>query len=163
MKAYITTSRKPSVRTRVFAKDISFLFNANYYTRGKSSISDLVSNARYNAVSLVCIITEKDGNPKQLLLMEVDDKNWSWKEAYFIKILKTRNEFTKSNLRIYSFKNQSTNTVLYGLLKTFGFVEDEDSEFCLKDSKKGVSIFKGDKEIGPSFELSYAKNLEESE
>ena len=85
---YITTSRKPGIRVRAFVKDIAFLFNAQYITRGKNSISDLIADARYNGVDKIIIITEKNGNPYQLLLMSVDNKNWEWDETYFVKIIK---------------------------------------------------------------------------
>jgi rRNA maturation protein Rpf1 len=52
---YITTSRKPSINTRLFAKDLAGILSAEYLTRGKSSMSDLVNVARYNGVKKVFI------------------------------------------------------------------------------------------------------------
>ncbi|PIU22427.1 MAG: hypothetical protein COT14_01225 [Candidatus Diapherotrites archaeon CG08_land_8_20_14_0_20_30_16] len=156
MANYITTSRKPSTRVRALAKQLSFLFDAEYITRGKTSISGLIADARYNGVRFVLIITEKDGNPRQLLVMEVNNKIWEWKEAYFIKILVTKSEISDTqNIRIKDFKLESKNIALLNLLKFLDVEENEDSEFVVKDIKNGLSIYWGKKEIGPAFDLSF--------
>jgi len=153
---YITTARKPSVRVRTLAKQLAFLFEAEYFVRGKSSISDIVANARYAGIGHVLIITEKDGNPRQLLLMEIDDKNWAWKETYFIKILRTRNELVKENLRIRNFKVISESKPLHQILRILD-VDEGDSDIIVKDIKNGISVFQDKKEIGPAFDLEFSQ------
>lgn len=157
MVNFITTSRKPSTRVRVLAKQLGFLFQAQYTTRGKNSISDLVANARYSGVNHVLIVTEKDGNPKQLLLMEINEKTWEWKETYFLKLLRTRNELGKQDgLRIRGFKLISQNKPLHQILRILD-IDDVDSDIIVKDIKHGISIFQEKEEIGPAFDLAFSQ------
>jgi len=159
MVNYITTARKPSVRTRTFAKQLSFLFGADYITRGKTSISDLIADARYKGVEYVLIVTEKDGNPKQLLVMLVNDKTWEWRDSYFVKILRTRSEISKQeNVRIRSFSLQTKDLALNHLLNQFDLKLNDDSDYAIKDIKNGISVFFEKKEIGPSFAITFAND-----
>lgn len=162
---YITTARKPSVRVRLLAKQLSAIFSAEYITRGKNSISDLISDARYNGVEFVLILTEKDGNPKQLLVMEVNDKTWEWKDSYNLKIIKTRAEISKaeSNIRFRSFKIDTENRSLLSLFKLLHITENEDSDYILRDVKKGISVFNDKLEIGPNFDISYSQTKSHEE
>jgi rRNA maturation protein Rpf1 len=155
---YITTSRKPGLRVRAFVKDIAFLFEAEYITRGKNSISDLIADARYKAVDKIVIITEKNGNPHQLLIMSVDEKNWEWEETYFIKIIKAKSEVNSEKFRIRNFIIETKNKALNSIFNKLD-IDSKDSEFIIKDLKNGISIFKGKKEIGPSFDVTFAKGL----
>lgn len=158
MANYITTSRKPSTRVRTLAKQLAFLFDAEYITRGKTSISGLIASCRYNGVRFVLIITEKDGNPKQLLVMEVNAKTWEWKDAYFIKILITKSEISDTqNIRIKDFRLESKNSALLALLKSLDVEENRESNFVIKDIKNGISIYWDKKEIGPAFDVSFVK------
>ncbi len=165
MTNYITTSRKPSIRVRSLTKQLAFLFGATYVTRGKGSISDLVSNARYSGVPFVFVVTEHNGNPHQLLMMQVTEKSWEIKESFFLKILLTRNEFkagnidTKPNNFVYVGKNKT----LQWILKISGVEQNEDSELVVKDAaKRGFSIFFKGKEIGPAFNIENREHNEES-
>lgn len=154
---YITTSRKPSVRVRTFAKQLGFLFGAEYITRGKTSISDLIADARYNGIEYVIIVTEKDGNPRQLLVMLINNKTWEWRDSYFIKLLRTRLEISKQdNLRIKSFNLQTKDLALNHLLNQFDLKLNNDSDYVVKDIKNGISIFLENKEIGPAFAITFA-------
>ena len=155
---YITTSRKPGLRVRAFVKDIAFLFNAEYITRGKNSISDLIADARYKGVDKIIIITEKNGNPYQLLIMSVDEKNWEWDETYFVKIIKAKSEVNSEKFRIRNFAIETNNKALKSIFNKLD-IDDKDSEFIIKDLKNGISVFKGKKEIGPSFDIWFAKGL----
>lgn len=155
---YITTSRKPGLRVRAFVKDIAFLFEAEYITRGKNSISDLIADARYRGVDKIIIITEKNGNPYQLLIMSVDEKNWEWDETYFVKILKAKSEVNSEKFRIRSFNIETNNKALLSIFKKLN-IDDKESSFFVKDIKNGISVFKDKKEIGPSFDIRFSKGL----
>ena len=130
MQNYLTTSRKPSTRVRTFAKQLAFLFGANYITRGKTSISDLIADARYKGIEYVIIITEKNGNPQQLLVMLVNEKTWEWRDSYFIKLLRTRSEISgQDNVRIRSFSLKTEDLALSHLLKQFDLNLSDKSEY----------------------------------
>lgn len=149
---------------RSFAKQIAFLFGATYVTRGKGSVSDLISNARYGGVPFVFVITEQNGNPHQLLMLQVTEKNWEIKETFFVKIICARNEFKAGrnlNIRQKDFVYAGKNKTLNWILKTSNVEQDEDSELVVKDAKKGFTIFLGKEEIGPHFDIMNREQVEQ--
>ncbi|ADV65606.1 Brix domain-containing protein [Desulfurococcus mucosus] len=69
----VTTSHRPSQRTRSFTKDLSSVFpNSVRVTRGKKTIDDLVTEAYRSRVSFILVVGEKRGNPSLLNIYRVD-------------------------------------------------------------------------------------------
>lgn len=64
MKIFLTTSRRPSRRTRSFSKDLAFIVKALRFNRGKSSIEGLIS--KLGEDDKLIIIDTKKGNPSRL-------------------------------------------------------------------------------------------------
>ncbi len=64
MEIYITSSRRPSRRTRSFIKDLALILNAKRFNRGKSSIAFLLQ--RLNEESRLIIVSTAKGNPSKL-------------------------------------------------------------------------------------------------
>lgn len=153
----ITTSRKPSIRTRTFAKNVAFLFGATYLVRGKGSISNLISNCRYEGTQFLFIVTERHGNPFQILMLQVTEKNWELKETFFVKVLVAHNEFDNAkadgNLRFREFVLASKNKALNWIIKTVGADITDDSDVVVKDFKGAITTYYKDVEVGPRFEL----------
>ncbi len=158
---YITTSRKPCDRVKSFVKDLAFLFSAQYITRGKNSISDLIADARYKGVNKIIIITEKNGNPFQILTLNVNEKTWDWSETYFITILKTRSEITSEKPKFRAFDLKTENKELIFLLKSVNAKYSSEANAKVKDKGKGVSIYYDKKEIGPAFKVEWARDKSE--
>ncbi len=72
MKYLLTTSRKPSQRTRTFLKDLaSILPNSERLSRGKTSVELLGSIASDMGVKRVLIVKEKNGNPHAIEVYSV--------------------------------------------------------------------------------------------
>jgi U3 small nucleolar ribonucleoprotein protein IMP4 len=66
----ITTSRKPSAKTRTFCQSLSRALNAEYINRGKMSFRDvLIKASEFNRFA---IISQMKGNPSRI---EFYDKN----------------------------------------------------------------------------------------
>ncbi len=59
----ITTSRKPSQRTRTFCRGLERVLNSRYVNRGKMSLRDIFLMAIEMGANRVVVISEKDGNP----------------------------------------------------------------------------------------------------
>jgi rRNA maturation protein Rpf1 len=153
---YITTSRKPGKNTRVFAKDFARLINAIYLTRGKSSIANLINTARYNGASDIYIITEKNGNPNQILHIEIVKKYWEFKESFTITLHKLTKTLTETKPKITCLQIATNNKPLRHILKINNIFSEEECEYIIKDVKEAVSLFHKDKEIGPRFEIKYS-------
>jgi U3 small nucleolar ribonucleoprotein protein IMP4 len=77
----ITTSRKPSSRTRSFCQSLSHVLNAEYVNRGKMSFRDVLVKASSLGFPKIAIVSQIKGNPSKI---EIYDENS--KMLLFLKI-----------------------------------------------------------------------------
>ena len=68
----ITTSRKPSSRTRSFCQSLSHCLNVEYVNRGKMSFRDVLIKADSLGSPKIAIISQIKGNPSKI---EIYDEN----------------------------------------------------------------------------------------
>ncbi|MGB9978295.1 Brix domain-containing protein [Methanobacterium sp.] len=68
----ITTSRKPSNRTRSFCQDLSHVLNAKYVNRGKMSFRDALLKSATLGFQEIAIVSQIKGNPSKI---EIYNKN----------------------------------------------------------------------------------------
>ena len=72
----ITTSHRPSPRTRSFAKDLaSVLPGARKVNRGHKTLVELALEAKYLKLDYVMVISEKEGNPRAINVYEVTNRD----------------------------------------------------------------------------------------
>jgi|Deesub1362A_J573_1020465.scaffolds.fasta_scaffold00498_24 U3 small nucleolar ribonucleoprotein protein IMP4 len=78
---FITTSRKPSRKTRTFAKVLADFLNLEYVPRGKTGISEFLSER-------MIVIGEKDGNPFSMKIIspEGDSVNLYFNVSNILKV-----------------------------------------------------------------------------
>lgn len=105
----ITTSRKPSPRTRSFAGSLERVFNSKYINRGKMSMRDVFLKLRASDHTKVAVISEMKGNPSRIeffdpegdliLSMGVTVSNSLGKGRIRKKELKLRWNLDESNLK----------------------------------------------------------------
>lgn len=77
----ITTSRKPSRNTRVFARTLSNLLpNSVYVPRGKGSVESMVEGASAKGLKRVAVVHDSKGNPGKISLIENRKDGWDWAE-----------------------------------------------------------------------------------
>ncbi|MDO9045076.1 MAG: ribosomal biogenesis protein [Methanobacteriaceae archaeon] len=62
----ITTSRKPSKRTRSFCQYLNRVFISEYTNRGKMSMRDVLLKAANLGYSYVAVVFEYNGNPSKI-------------------------------------------------------------------------------------------------
>jgi U3 small nucleolar ribonucleoprotein protein IMP4 len=62
----ITTSRKPSQRTRTFCRGLERVIKARCINRGKMSVREVFLKAKKLKFDRIAIISERDGNPSGL-------------------------------------------------------------------------------------------------
>ncbi len=68
----ITTSRKPSGRTRSFCQSMAHVLNAKYVNRGKMSFRDVLIKATSLGFQKIAIVSQIKGNPSKI---EIYDEN----------------------------------------------------------------------------------------
>lgn len=62
----ITTSRKPSQRTRSFCKSFVRVLNSSYINRGKMSIRDVLIKSSELGYNKIAVVSEMKGNPSRI-------------------------------------------------------------------------------------------------
>ena len=62
----ITTSRKPSQRTRSFCKDLNRVTNSEYVNRGKMSLRNVLLKSFELGPTKTAVISEVKGNPSRI-------------------------------------------------------------------------------------------------
>jgi|GEM_PF-5759668 len=151
---YITTSRKPGNNCRQFTKEIGKLLNTNYITRGKASLSDLISTSRYNGAERLFVVTESSGNPKQILEVSIGPKIWEFSNTYFV----TLHSLTKkeSSAKMTEIEYLPKSKAFLHLLKGAGVESADDAKYVVKEDDKGVvSVYFDNKETGLKFKVFY--------
>jgi len=91
----ITSSRKPSINTRVLCKDLAYFFHCESINRGKMGMKETLSLIEEGSGPLL-IINEYHGNPGALLFYAPDGR-----ELLSVRISATFGDKTKKN-RAYS-------------------------------------------------------------
>ncbi len=61
---FITTSRKPSSKTRTFCQSLSRVLNATYANRGKMSFRDVLIKA--SGFKIIAVVSQVKGNPSRI-------------------------------------------------------------------------------------------------
>ncbi len=154
MSILFTTSRKPSKRTRAFARDLcKCIPYAKFYSRGKANIEKLVSIAKKEALDFIVMVLESKGNPSMLRVIKLANTTWNYAYEIKIKLHKLRKEFTKEKFFVKEIKLEIKNKEIGNLFKELNILSYKEADFILKEKKKVISLFYKNKEIGPRFEI----------
>ena len=82
----VTTSRKPSRNTRVFARSFSNLLPcSSYIARGKRSVESLFEYAVSKGFSKIAVVQDRKGNPHGFEFISVKRNSWDWMEPMHFK------------------------------------------------------------------------------
>ena len=73
-KVLISTSRKPSQKTRTFCKNLSHVFGFDYTNRGKSSLRDMLVKASQMNHDTLLLVYQIKGNPSKLTFYDLKDQ-----------------------------------------------------------------------------------------
>ncbi len=63
---FITTSRKPSAKTRSFCQSLSRALNSKYVNRGKMSFRDVLIKASQSGFQKIALVSQVKGNPSRI-------------------------------------------------------------------------------------------------
>jgi U3 small nucleolar ribonucleoprotein protein IMP4 len=107
MDMLITTSRKPSQRTRTFCRALERVIDARCVNRGKMSIRDVFLKAKEMECDRIVVISERDGNPSGLDIYLKDELILSKKITVDLSAPRGRMNKEQTVLRcdFESFKN----------------------------------------------------------
>jgi U3 small nucleolar ribonucleoprotein protein IMP4 len=153
----ITTSRKPSQRTRSFCKSLVRVLNSSYINRGKMSIRDVLIKSSELGYDRVALVSEMKGNPNRIdFLDEEGEIIFSMDVTVGIP---NSNSSSRSRVKSENLQLQSEIPELQQLGNIFGipkFTEDSPLENLMvikrsDEKNKGVMEFYGSNgiETGP--------------
>ncbi len=150
----LTTSRKPSNRTRRFARELSYtLPYALYMPRGKSSIADLIERAEEKGFHRIIIIGETKGNPSILRVLVREDR-WHWFAQAYITSVSLYVDLGLRPVRILAdgltLKTDRFSDFIRGV---FGVYEESDI-LTLEERDGNIRFLYEGREVGPRFKIT---------
>ncbi len=152
----ITTSRKPSRKTRSLARELSRMIPfSTYITRGKKPIEDLVEIARTKGYNRIAILKEKHGNPFKFDFIEIDGANWNYlDESLIFNLIKLQREIIKDKIKFEDIKFDGDQKIK----EFFNIFEERLDTKNVMCAKRGFLTFlKNGKEIGPVLKYRVVK------
>ncbi|HIP84273.1 MAG TPA: ribosomal biogenesis protein [Methanothermococcus okinawensis] len=166
MEVIITTSRKPSQRTRSFVKDLARVLGGKSLTRGKTPLKEILS--KYPKVILV---EEYRGNPGKLKLYDVREEKLI---LLFISV-KLQREICNKNVENREGKIKmefygdtvTYKDLFYNFFRDFNIIsQDSPFRMCFEESSKDsevlfyIQFYRGEEKIGPLIAVKDLKVLE---
>ena len=168
MGVLITTSRKPSKKTRSFCKDLrAVLPGSEYKNRGKSSLSSVLGLAESLGKDLVLNVYEDNANPSSLAFIKKKGSDWVWGPSLKVKGVRLIREVR--NAKYHQFKDLSLEAgakekaFLEGLFGADYFTEG--SELVMKASKdfEEIQFHLDGTLLGPIIKVSEVMESEKPE
>ncbi len=96
----ITTSHRPTRRTRSFGHDLERVFPSSIYlTRGKKTLHDLLMEAYDRNYTRLLIINVWKGNPLKMTFIRVDPEDWGYMGYLYLHGIKLQREIGFKDIR----------------------------------------------------------------
>ena len=96
----ITTSHRPTRRTRSFGHDLEKVFpNSLYLTRGKKTLQDLLMEAYDRNYERLLIVNVWKGNPLKMTFIKVDPDDWGYLGYLYLHGIKLQREMGYRDIR----------------------------------------------------------------
>ncbi len=96
----ITTSHRPTRRTRSFGHDLERVFpNSLYMTRGKKTLHDLLVEAYDRNYERLLIVNVWKGNPLKMTFIRVEPMDWGYIGHLYLHGIKLQREVGFKNVR----------------------------------------------------------------
>ena len=115
----ITTSRKPSKRTRSFCHYLTRIFDSEYFNRGKMSMREVflkLHNSKYN---YILVVYELNGNPSKMTFFDKNSKECA-SFSINVSLPEKRININKNDLSFKSDVNE-----LYFIKKFLGYFSED--------------------------------------
>ncbi len=96
----ITTSHRPTRRTRSFGHDLEKVFPGSLYlTRGKKTLHDLLMEAYDRNYERLLIVNVWKGNPLKMTFIRVDPEDWGYLGYLYLHGIKLQREIGFRDIR----------------------------------------------------------------
>jgi len=152
-KFLLTTSRKPSQRTRSFTRDLVRVIPWSFhFTRGTCSLSDLADELSSLGINRMLIVHEKKGNPSLIKFYKLDNNELDERDyrlrmkgiTLSRELRRGRSIFTsESKFRVINRCTSDFGEQLYAMLSIF-FNYERVRELPRDPKFKGIAIILSD-------------------
>lgn len=156
---FITTSRKPSDKTRSFSRKLSRALTSEYVNRGKMSFRDVLIKASSIKSQNIAVISQMKGNPSRI---EIFNENGEILITLYISvaILNLKGKIEPDKLRI----RYEIDELGKSLAEILGLAEDSEKRneniLWIKKSEKGAVLEFYDAEGGAIDPKIYVRRFE---
>ncbi|MEW6294935.1 MAG: hypothetical protein AB1467_01410 [Candidatus Diapherotrites archaeon] len=149
-----TTSRKASRRTISLAKELNnSIPSARYVSRGKRSIEQLGQSALQEGKQFLLIVVEEYGNPSEIRIIKIHEKQWGYFATLKISLQKLRKESSKFKSKIELLNISVESPQLKKLVEELGIHSGKSSHFTLSEKNSVMDFLKEGKSIGPKIKI----------
>ncbi|MFQ5891780.1 MAG: Brix domain-containing protein [Candidatus Methanofastidiosia archaeon] len=139
----ITTSRKPSKRTRTFCRELECVIPLSLYVqRGKKGIRELVALAYEKGMERIMLVESKGGNPASLEFIKVNSNSWEFLGKIEISVTLRREMGVKKLKKLeedLSFMIKSAPEEILNLFKADSHIDSDT--YCFAELKKEILNF----------------------
>ena len=147
----ITTSRKPSARTRKFSRELAKSLGGIYRTRGKTSLFELIDDCIYNGYSGLFVVEEKQGNPSRIRMIKIENNGFTEEGYLLISLIKLRSDLKNYKNRFPTLKLDFKSKELLDLF--LKFLSNEEGKYKMVERNKIITFYVGKVEVGPVFKI----------
>jgi U3 small nucleolar ribonucleoprotein protein IMP4 len=133
----ITTSRKPSQRTRTFCRSLERVLKVRCVNRGKMNIREVFLKAKEMGYQRVAIISEKNGNPSVIDVYRESEPLISLKVTVDLSLPRGRMKKDQNRLRCDRDDLKHQAGVLFGIPEENTQDRSESNLIWIKNEKNG--------------------------
>lgn len=134
----ISTSRKPSQKTRRFAQFLKHYFNATYINRGKMSFSKVINTSKQEENSLLIVLMEVKGNPSNIDVynLDKDEENPIFSLNFNVSLPKSNNRINTDSSKISIINKNNQLNSLFELFTRINTKEHvKENAIMIKESQ----------------------------
>ncbi|MDN5358795.1 MAG: small nucleolar ribonucleoprotein [Candidatus Diapherotrites archaeon] len=150
----ITTSRKPSRRTRRFCRELqSVLPHSFYVNRGKASLRLFAERARTDGYYRAFIVGETKGNPSIIRVLDLHDEPFRWMGQLYITNVSLLLDRGEKPVPVDA-DDLVVDVDAFPVLKEIFDVYDGEEGVILEERGGSVRFLVDGEEVGPRFRIT---------
>jgi len=160
----LTTSKRPSGRTRTFAREIaSVMPNVHYIQRGKKSMEEMAGDAFYAGHERLCIVKTRNGNPCGFEFMDTETKEYIGGMDFSVTLRREmragRTEPPPEDLEFLLISRENDAPLLATLLEARATEEREDASCVAIWKDERIDFFRFDMDEEPMGPRLFVRNV----
>jgi len=150
----ITTSWKPSRRTRRFCRELEAVLPLSaYINRGKASLRLFSGRARADGYYRVFVVGETKGNPSIIRVLDLHNRPFKWMGQLYISGIHLLLDLKERPVRVEE-EDLVVDADRWPILADIFDVYDGEEGVVLEERGGAVRFIVDEKEVGPRFRIT---------